>query len=439
MSKHSSITVADAAESFRVIKKLYVQRERELAAVQRISEVLSQRMKLQDLIEQALGTTLDVLNAENGSLLLADPDRERLVFCHSIGDKPVPLGTVIPWTRGIAGAVFQSRKAEIVSNAQADPRHLAEIDLMCGSVTRDMITIPLQKWEGDPIGVVQVMNKRHGQLDEQDVGILTIICAYSAMAIEQTRLFELTKRAELAQERTRALTQSQARLRALATELNLAEQRERKRIATELHDHLGQLLVVGKIKLSQAKQLPGLMPGCQGLLNEVDQMLTQSIAYTRTLVVDLAPPALHDFGLLGGLEWLVEQMRRHGLAVSLQTSLEQLQLPEYQTIPLFQSIRELLTNVMKHAGSDDVTVTVSLEQHIGTLRIEVRDNGVGFDPVALKKNTENFSKFGLFSIGERMRALGGTFEVESMPGHGTIARLTLPVNEINVDLPQNSE
>jgi signal transduction histidine kinase len=439
MPKHSSITIADAAESFLVIKSMYLQREKELVAVQRISEALSQRMKLQDLIEQALRTTLDVLNAENGSLLLADPDRERLVFCHSIGDKPVPLGTVIPWTRGIAGAVFQSRKAEIVSDAQKDPRHLAEIDLMCGSVTRDMITIPLKKWEGDPIGVVQVMNKRDGQLDEQDVGILTFICALSAMAIEQARLFELTKRAELAQERTRALTQSQARLRALATELNLAEQRERKRIATELHDHLGQLLVVGKIKLSQAERLPGLMPGCQGLLNEVDQVLTQSITYTRTLVADLAPPALHDFGLLGGLEWLVEQFRQHGLAVSLQTSLEQLQLPEYQTIPLFQSIRELLTNVMKHAKSDDVTVTVSLEQHSGTLRIEVRDNGVGFDPVAVKKNTENFSKFGLFSIGERMRALGGTFEVESMPGHGTIARLTLPVNETNVDLPQDSE
>jgi GAF domain-containing protein len=213
MPKHSSITVADDAERFRIIKEMYLQRERELAAVQRISEALSQRMKLQDLIEQALRTTLDVLNAENGSLLLADHDRERLVFCHSIGDKPVPLGTVIPWTRGIAGAVFQSRKAEIVSDAQKDPRHLAEIDLMCGSVTRDMITIPLKKWEGDPIGVVQVMNKRHGQLDEQDVGILTIICALSAMAIEQARLFELTKRAELAQERTRALTQSQARLR----------------------------------------------------------------------------------------------------------------------------------------------------------------------------------------------------------------------------------
>ena len=202
MPKHSSIT--DDAERLRILEIKFLQRERELAAVKSISEALFQRMKLQDLIEQALRTTLDVLNAENGSILLADAERERLVFCHSIGDKPVPLGTVIPWKRGIAGAVFQSRKAEVVSDAQKDPRYLAEIDLMCGSVTHDMITIPLKKWDGDPIGVVQVMNKRHGQLNDQDVGILTIICALTAMAIEQAKLFDQTKRAELAQERRRA-------------------------------------------------------------------------------------------------------------------------------------------------------------------------------------------------------------------------------------------
>ena len=432
MPEPSSITVTDDVERIRV---LYLQSQKELAAALRISEALSQQLKLQDLIEHALRTTLDLLNAENGSLLLADADKEQLVFYHSIGDKPVPQGMAIPWTRGIAGAVFQSRKAEIVSDAQKDPRYLADIDLLCGSVTHDIITIPLKTWEGDPIGVVQVMNKRHGQLDEQDLGILTIICALSTMAIDQTRLFEHQKRAELAQERIRALTEFQARLRAMATELNLTEQRERKHLATELHDHLAQMLVGGKLKLSQARRQPGLTPSCLGLLNEVDQVLTWSLKYTRTLVTDLAPLALRDFGLLGGLRWLVEQMRHDGLAVSLQTSLKQLQLPEHEAIPLFQSIRELLTNVMKHAESDDVTV--SLEQHIGTLRIEVRDNGVGFDPVAVK--TADFSKFGLLSISERVQALGGTFEVESMPGHGTRARLTLPMNETHVDLPQYSE
>ena len=127
MPEHSSITVADDAERFRVVKNMCLQRERELAAAQLISEALSQGMKLQDLIEQALRTTLDVLDAENGSLLLADLGSEQLVFYHSIGDKPVPQGVVIPWTQGIAGAVFQSRKPEIVIDARKDPRHFTEI------------------------------------------------------------------------------------------------------------------------------------------------------------------------------------------------------------------------------------------------------------------------------------------------------------------------
>ena len=81
-------------------------------------------------------------------------------------------------------------------------------------------------------------------------------------------------------------------------------------------------------------------------------------------MADLAPPALRDFGLLAGLRWLIEQMRHHGLAVSLQTSLEALQLPENEAIPLFQSIRELLTNVVKHAQSEEAIV--SLDLNMGT-------------------------------------------------------------------------
>src|SRR5688572_13374787 len=125
MSDPSSTTVAHDVERLRVIQETLSQREKELAAAQRISDALSQRTKLQDLIEQALRTTLDVLDAENGSLLLADVESQQLVFYHSIGDKPVPHGTVIPWAQGIAGAVFQSRQPEIVSDAQKDSRHFA--------------------------------------------------------------------------------------------------------------------------------------------------------------------------------------------------------------------------------------------------------------------------------------------------------------------------
>jgi len=234
---------------------------------------------------------------------------------------------------------------------------------------------------------------------------------------------------QIVEERTRELTQSQERLRALAAELNLAEQRERNRLATDLHDHLAQMLVLAKMKLSQARKVPGFLPKGQGLLNEIDDALAQSLTYTRTLVANLAPPALRDFGLLAGLRWLSEQMRYQGLVVSLHSSLEHLKLPEDQAILLFQSIRELLINVTKHAQSNQATVSV--DHQMDTLRIEVEDDGVGFEPAAVNKSgTKESTGFGLFSIRERMRALGGTFDVESKAGYGTTARLTLPVDHM---------
>lgn len=182
------------------LRRLLGRREIEIGAVRRMAEVFSQKIKLQDLLEQALTIALDVVNAENGSILLADHDKQELVFYHSVGEKPVPQGTAIPWDKGIAGTVFRTGLPDIVPDAQADDRHFPKIDQATGSVTHDMITIPLKRWEGDPIGVIQVMNKRGGTcLNRDDLAILIVISALSAAAIEHTRLFEAAKLAEVAQ------------------------------------------------------------------------------------------------------------------------------------------------------------------------------------------------------------------------------------------------
>lgn len=236
---------------------------------------------------------------------------------------------------------------------------------------------------------------------------------------------------QLVEERTQELVQSQERLRALATELNLTEQRERKRLATELHDHLAQMLVLGRLKLSQAKHVPGLVPACADLIAQTEGVLDDSLKYTRTLVADLSPPVLHDFGLSAALKWLSEQMKRHDLTVTVIVNLtdEQTRLPEDRAMLLFQSVRELLMNTAKHAQSGEAWV--SLEQRNGELHIQVRDEGKGFDrtgaAASLDRATALSSKFGLFSIRERMLALGGRFDLVSSPGRGTTATLTLPL------------
>jgi CheY-like chemotaxis protein len=215
----------------------------------------------------------------------------------------------------------------------------------------------------------------------------------------------------------------------LATELNLAEQRERKRVAVELHDYLAQLLVLAKMKLGQGKRLVSRIPACADFIRESEDALSEALTYTRTLVADLSPPVLHDFGLPTALGWLGQQMERHQLKVAVRVGPDvHAKLPTDQALLVFQSVRELLMNIAKHSGSGEACL--SLEQSAGYLRIEVRDEGKGF---TVTPQTGPSTKFGLFSIRERMRALGGTFEVESAPGKGTTATVTLPVGGAAVE------
>lgn len=172
---------------------------RELQAVARLSEALfGATAEVESLIERALSTALDELEAESGSVLLADPSRGTLVFRHSLGQQPVPRGAEIPWDKGIAGAVFQSGQAQMIADVKRDPQHLGSIDERVGHATRDLLSVPLRRWGGAPIGVLNVINKRRGTFDADDLTLLTVLGALAATAIQQAEAFEEAKLAEVA-------------------------------------------------------------------------------------------------------------------------------------------------------------------------------------------------------------------------------------------------
>lgn len=245
--------------------------------------------------------------------------------------------------------------------------------------------------------------------------------------------------------KTAELKQSHEGLRAMATELNLAEQRERKRLAIELHDHLQQLLILGKLAMGQGKRTAAGVTDYDALIQKADGIFSEALAYTRTLVADLSPTVLRGHGLAAALKWLGTSMQKYHQIVTVSAPDDgDVKLPENQVLLLFQCVRELLINASKHAGID--TVTVLMEQNDGHLRIEVRDEGAGFNvttPVPAAPGTSSdglSSKFGLLSIGERMRALGGLFHIQSVPGQGTTAMLTLPLTKSQQALsPQDSD
>ncbi len=241
----------------------------------------------------------------------------------------------------------------------------------------------------------------------------------------RTLAMELEQRVS---ERTEELLQSRARLRELATELTLTEQRERRRLAGELHDYLAQLLVLIRIKIRQTSSLvKDATP--TSLLMEADRAIIDSLNYTRSLVAELAPPPLQEFGLLEGFGWLAEQMKNHGLTVTIKKNVQPIVLPDDQAVLVFQSTRELLFNVLKHAGTDQAEVTIGTDQ-AGHLVVTVEDRGHGFNPDEMTGHHDERKRFGLFSVRERAEAMGGRLVVTSVLHQGTCAALTIPYRPV---------
>lgn len=224
------------------------------------------------------------------------------------------------------------------------------------------------------------------------------------------------------EERTRELEDTATKLRALAGELTLTEQRERRRLAQILHDHLQQLLVSAKM---QVACLDGKVQcDASPVAADIDHIIGDAITVTRSLSSELSPPVLNEGGLRAALEWLSRWAEtRYAFSVDLTLPPELPETAEDVKILIFESVRELLFNAIKHAHVQHASIDADVTD--GLLRIAVEDKGIGFDPKGLKPVGQAGSGFGLFSIRERLNLIGGTLGVDSSPGEG--ARFTLKV------------
>jgi PAS domain S-box-containing protein len=211
----------------------------------------------------------------------------------------------------------------------------------------------------------------------------------------------------------------QKQLQTLTSTLSLFEENEKRRIATELHDCVGQTLALSKIKLGLLnKSAP--TPELKSSIKEILQLIEQTIKETRTLTFELSPPTLYELGLRHAVQWLIDQFReKHGIKVELENSGFDKPFDNNVRYFLFQAIRELLFNIIKHAQATKVKITLSGNNN--NLCITVEDNGVGF-----AKPSVNHDGFGLFNIRERMNHINGTFEVDSKNGRGTRVTLVAP-------------
>ncbi len=228
------------------------------------------------------------------------------------------------------------------------------------------------------------------------------------------------------------LDQYRRKLRALAAELSAVEARERRAIAAQLHENLGQVLATAKIKIATLRiAAPEASLGER--IGEVQVLVEEALQQTRSLTYELSPPILYQLGLEAAVKWLGENMqKRYGLPVVFSRQGESHILAEQTRAFLFSAIRELLVNVAKHASA--VRVAVRLRWCTESVEILVADDGRGFHLRGESGNgsrnafPESHDGFGLFNIQERVSDLGGRLRIRSEPARGTAVKIYLPLD-----------
>lgn len=237
----------------------------------------------------------------------------------------------------------------------------------------------------------------------------------------------LRRELALGRRRERQIKTYQEQLKSLAQKLSTAEERERREIATDLHDHIGQGLAMIKLKL-QVLQGNSVFGGQERDIEEIKNLTRQAIKYTRNLTFELSPLMVYELDLEAALHWLAEHFgQKYKLKVSLNSAGRSRLLAEDLRIVLFKSVRELLMNAVKHGKATRAEVAVQWLPH--QLEITVRDNGSGFDQVTRGEFKPDLQSFGLFNLKERIVQYNGQLTVDSRPGHGVLATISVATNQ----------
>lgn len=326
--------------------------------------------------------------------------------------------------RGPVGTAIRSGETICVQDFATDPGVALWRKDALQRGYRSKIALPLKDENAHTFGVLCIYSAEPNFFTPDEVRLLEELAGDLAFGIITLRTRAAHKQAE------EELRRQATWLHELSRQVLQAQEVERRAIARELHDEIGQVLTAVSTNL-QTIQLSSDAATLAERLNESVGLVDEALRQIRDLSLDLRPSMLDDFGLVPALEWFVDrQAQRSGFSAELAVEPAELRMPPNLETTVFRVAQIALTNVARHAQATHVCV--ALRQDAAELELLIRDDGIGFDVAAALERASRGATFGLLSMQERVRLVGGTLEIESTPGMGTEIRVRLPVERKDV-------
>lgn len=324
-------------------------------------------------------------------------------FDEQVGQVQLPLGM------GVSGWVASHRTPVVISEGkEADPRYLP-IPALRGADFTSMASIPMEIDPGGLVGVLNVHTVERREFTARDVELLRVIGRLVAGALNQARLH----RRLAARERTHERFVEQV----IAT-----QEAERRRMSGDIHDGISQRLISLSYHLDAASHAVVDNPGeVAAQLTQAREQLNLALDEARSAISGLRPPILDDLGLAGGLASLARSTPQLDLDVDLADH----RLPEHVEIALYRIAQECVQNIVKHARA--TVAGLRFDVHDGIARLEVTDDGIGFDASMTTAQRDGMGGYGLRSMVERAELVGGRVRIRSRPGGGTTVTVSVPL------------
>jgi len=411
---------AQAIANARLLEETRQHVER-LALLDRIARSLSATLNLDVLLEIVHREIAATMEADAFFIALYDPTTHELDYRIRLDKGVREPPEQQPFTAGLTSSIITSKQPVLIHDFEREREHLPPVNVW-GTLQApsSWLGVPMLLGE-NVIGVISVQAYRPNAYGGAEVELLSTIADAVAVAIENARLYE-------------TVHTGQEQLRILSGRLMEAQEAERRSLARELHDEIGQVLTAVKANLQAIQLLPDpltFVPRLEESIGIVDRALKQ----VRDLSLDLRPSLLDDFGLVPALEWYVEhQAQRSGFAAEFIAELPEMRLSPTLETACFRVAQAALTNVARHTRAKRVRVELrrrpvpNAESGDETeLELVIRDDGVGFDVRAALDRAARGASLGLLAMQERVRLVGGQIEIESAPAYGTEIRARFPI------------